>query len=40
MSDHLKFEVLVYGAAVLATIAGLFADVDLQALLRSIAGVG
>lgn len=40
MSDHLKFEVFIYCAALLAIVAGLSANLDLGALLHAALGIG
>ena len=40
MSDQLKFEILVYGAALLAAVAALSAKFELAALLAAMTGVG
>jgi hypothetical protein len=39
MSDHLKFEVLIYCAALLCVVAGLSANFDLSTLLHTALGV-
>lgn len=39
MSDHLKFEVMIYCAALLCVVAGLTANFDLGALLHAALGV-
>jgi hypothetical protein len=39
MSDHIKFEVLIYCVALLGVIAGLSANVDLGALLHTALGI-
>ena len=39
MSDHIKFEVLIYCAALLSVVAGLSANVDLGALLHAALGL-
>ena len=40
MSDHLKYDLTLFGAAILATAAVLGANLDIATLLRIIAGLG
>jgi len=39
MSDHIKFEVMIYCAALLAVVAGISSNLDLGTLLQTALGI-